>query len=91
MNPRIMAALFALATLTGTMMEPGAAQAAPYWPWCSRYDQHRSGAYQCAFVSFEQCMDTVRGVGGYCYVNPYPKPYTPAPGRLAKSRHHAAN
>jgi hypothetical protein len=35
-------------------------------------------------------MDTVRGIGGLCYMNPYPKPYTATPGRLAKSRRHAA-
>jgi hypothetical protein len=92
MNPRIIAALLALATVTGTMIAPGSAHAAPYWPWCSRYDWARSGAFQCAFVSFEQCMETVRGLGGFCYMNPYQTPYTPAPGRPAKSRrHHAAN
>jgi hypothetical protein len=91
MNPKIMTAALAFATVMMTMA-PDSANAAPYWPWCSRYDYARGGgALSCAFSSFEQCMDTVRGIGGYCYTNPYGIPYTPAPGRPAKSRRHAAN
>ncbi len=49
------------------------AQAAPYWPWCSRYF-NRSNAESCAFSSWAQCMETVSGIGGYCYHNLYPPP-----------------
>ena len=73
-------------------MTPPAADAAPYWPWCSRYyDRDAGGLYSCAFTTWEQCMDTVRGIGGYCYVNPWPNLSAPTPGRPAKSRRHAAN
>jgi hypothetical protein len=91
MNPRITAAVLALATvmMTVMVMAPRAADAAPYWPWCSRYYWPRD-AYSCAFSSWEQCMDTVRGIGGLCYTNPYPNPNTPAPGRPAKPRRHDA-
>jgi hypothetical protein len=75
--------IFAVLTLlTAVLIQPGLGQAAPYWPWCARLD---TKAHYCAFISWEQCMDTVRGIGGYCYVNPYGPPL--APLRPAKSNH----
>jgi len=72
----------ALTLLTVALIQPRPAEAAPYWPWCSQYDRP-SYAHSCAFSSWEQCMETVRGIGGYCYQNPYPVPAAPA--RPAKS------
>jgi hypothetical protein len=89
MSARLVTAALALAAMM--TMRPGAADAAPYWPWCSRYfERDAGGLYQCAFASWEQCMETVRGIGGVCYMNPYPKPNTATPSRPAKSRRHAA-
>jgi Protein of unknown function (DUF3551) len=85
-----MLARTSLATLvlaTVMMIEPHAANAAPYWPWCSQYFS-RGAAHACAFTSWAQCMDTVRGIGGYCYANPYGPP--PALGRSSKPSRHAA-
>ena len=45
---------------------PATAQAREY-PWCARYDW---STYNCGFVSFEQCLATVRGIGGICERNP---------------------
>ncbi|GIK82560.1 MAG: DUF3551 domain-containing protein [Pseudorhodoplanes sp.] len=42
------------------------AQAREY-PWCARYDWT---TYNCGFVSFQQCLATVRGIGGICEPNP---------------------
>ncbi len=42
------------------------------YPWCQQY---RSSQI-CAFVSFAQCMDTVRGKGGFCIRN---NTYQPRP------------
>jgi len=78
--------LAVLAFTTVIMIQPHTANAAPYWPWCSQYFS-RGAPHACAFVSWEQCMDTVRGIGGYCYTNPYPPP---APARSAKPGRHAA-
>ena len=39
------------------------AQAAP---WCAFYDP---STYNCGFHSFEQCLATVRGAGGWCRPN----------------------
>ena len=82
MLARMIFAVLALTTVP--MIQPHAANAAPYWPWCSQYFS-RGTPHACAFVSWEQCMDTVRGIGGYCYANPYPPP-----ARSAKPGRHAA-
>ncbi len=78
--------LAVLAFTTVMMIQSQAANAAPYWPWCSQYFS-RGAPHACAFSSWEQCMETVRGIGGYCYTNPYPPP---PPGRSAKPSRHAA-
>jgi uncharacterized protein DUF3551 len=41
---------------------------AQYYPWCSIYSD-RVGSSNCGFVSFEQCMANVRGIGGFCVQN----------------------
>jgi len=43
------------------------AQAQNY-PWCALYNKG-ANELSCSFVSFDQCMDSVRGVGGFCMVN----------------------
>jgi hypothetical protein len=61
-----------------TLLSSSDAGAVEY-PWCARYGGAMRGASNCGFVSFEQCMDTVRGIGGFCEVNPfYPGPRKPA-------------
>jgi hypothetical protein len=40
----------------------------PSLPWCSDTGERKD----CDFVSYKQCMETVSGVGGYCYRNPGP-------------------
>ena len=84
MSARLIFAIVALAAVM--MIGPRSAQAAPYWPWCSQYPGDMGAAHSCAFSSWEQCMDTVRGIGGYCYSNPYPPPSV----RYAKPHHRTA-
>lgn len=31
--------------------------------WCAFYDEY---TYNCGFRTFQQCLDTIRGVGGMC-------------------------
>jgi hypothetical protein len=76
----------ALMLVAVALIQPRSAETAPYWPWCSQYAEP-TYTHSCAFSSWEQCMDTVRGIGGYCYQNPYPPP--PAPVRPAKSNRRA--
>jgi hypothetical protein len=56
--------IFAELTLVAAALtQPGLGEAAPYWPWCSQYGPG-SFAHACAFSSWEQCMETVRGGAG---------------------------
>jgi hypothetical protein len=48
--------LMALAPATG-------AKAAP---WCAFYD---SSTYNCGFHTYQQCLATISGVGGWCRQN----------------------
>jgi Protein of unknown function (DUF3551) len=38
-------------------------------PWCGTF---RLGSTSCGYSSSEECTATVRGLGGFCYPNPYP-------------------
>ena len=64
-----------------------AAQATPanafrgWYPWCAWLTDGVDAA-ACAYTSLQQCMKTVRGVGGACGLNPAPPPLVgPAPAR----------
>jgi hypothetical protein len=48
------------------------------YPWCARYDWTTRN---CGFVSFQQCLATVHGIGGRCEPNPL---YRRAPARQRK-------
>ena len=39
------------------------------YPWCAHLDFGADEAVNCGFVSNAQCLDTVRGVGGFCAPN----------------------
>jgi uncharacterized protein DUF3551 len=78
-------ALTVLASLAGTA--PSAAEIT--YPWCAQYGGGRGGSRNCGFWTYEQCMATLWGNGGYCEHNPLfrgpqpgmiPPPYGP-PGR----------
>ncbi|HEY2135765.1 MAG TPA: DUF3551 domain-containing protein [Xanthobacteraceae bacterium] len=79
--------LFALAALIAGLagdVRPSAAR--PWYPWCAQYAD-RSGATSCAFTSFEQCLASVRGIGGSCVQNWHPAPAEPH--YVPHRRHHA--
>lgn len=59
--------LFVLAVLASAVAMDGPAQAQNY-PWCGFYDTGDQ-AINCGFVSREQCMATVSGIGGFCMPN----------------------
>ena len=62
--------LLALAALAAaSAFAPPPAQAVEY-PWCAQYGgRGGDGGRNCGFVSFEQCMATVSGIGGFCERN----------------------
>ncbi len=70
--------------LTAVGIEPRAE--AQNYPWCAQYSKGGDGL-NCGFVSFEQCMETVRGIGGFCMRNnTYQPPRGPRPSTRAPRR-----
>jgi Protein of unknown function (DUF3551) len=64
--------------LVAASIVPGAPAQAQNYPWCAQYmGGDMGGAMNCGFVSFDQCMATVRGMGGFCMQN---NTYLPPPG-----------
>ena len=47
------------------------------YPWCAYYGSKEGGGTNCGFTTFQQCLDTVSGIGGSCNVNTQ---YQPPPG-----------
>ena len=39
------------------------------YPWCAQMGGGRGGSRNCGFWTYEQCMATLWGNGGYCEVN----------------------
>ena len=65
--------LFVLAFCVGLVGTGSSAQAQNY-PWCAHYGTGFDGV-NCGFTTFQQCMDTVSGIGGFCQPNTqYPPP-----------------
>ena len=66
---RVAFAVLASATLA-IDAQPAAAEI--YRPWCVQYGgSDGDNGTTCAFTSFEQCMMTARGGGGFCVQNPW--------------------
>jgi hypothetical protein len=69
-----------LGGLVGAVVAAATAQAQSY-PWCSHF--HDGAGTNCGFTSYEQCMATSRGSGGYCDRNTQ---YTPPAVAASRSR-----
>ena len=56
------------------------------YPWCALYSGKSGGGTNCGFITFEQCMDTARGLGSFCQPNtqyvPPPGPHTQTSARM---------
>ena len=79
--------LFMLAIMLGTIAIGTRAQAQNY-PWCALYSGGRGGGGQnCGFSTYDQCMTTVSGIGGFCQLNNL---YVPpaGPHRQARGKSH---
>jgi Protein of unknown function (DUF3551) len=62
------------AIIAGAALPP---RADTEYPWCAQY-RRAIGATNCGFVTYQQCLATISGVGGMCYRNPA---YRPPRGR----------
>jgi hypothetical protein len=73
--------ILVLAAAIGTRAE------AQNYPWCAYYGGgEEGGGTNCGFVSFEQCMETVRGIGGFCDRNTQYRPPAAVSHRARKPR-----
>jgi Protein of unknown function (DUF3551) len=67
---RAVVIVLTLTSLTAIDARPAAAET--YRPWCVQYQGSRSGATNCGFTSYKQCMMTATpGSGAYCVQNPW--------------------
>jgi hypothetical protein len=76
----------------GLFVAAGAIPAqAQNYPWCARYGTPYDDS-SCGFTSYEQCMASVSGVGGFCERNDtYKPPLAAAPQRQRMHKPHASN
>jgi Protein of unknown function (DUF3551) len=76
--------LFALSVVAATTLLNTPTKAQNY-PWCAIYNGGRGGGgTNCGFTSFQQCMDTARGLGSFRQPNTQ---YRPPPGPHATDRY----
>jgi Protein of unknown function (DUF3551) len=64
-----MRTIFLVAAFIGTALAITTETKAQYYPWCASYTWN--GRENCGFVSFEQCLATISGIGGHCQTNPW--------------------
>jgi hypothetical protein len=73
--------LFIVGICVGILAIEHRAEAQNY-PWCAYYDGSFGGT-NCGFTTFQQCLDTVSGIGGFCERNTL---YQPPPGSHPSTR-----
>jgi hypothetical protein len=59
-----------LATIAAAMVLTSAAHADQY-RWCAIYGGRDLDATNCGFVTYQQCLATISGIGGYCTPNQF--------------------
>ena len=63
--------MMVLATMAVPMLMSSAAHADKY-RWCAVYTgPSGEGGTNCGFVTYQQCLATISGVGGYCTPNQF--------------------
>jgi hypothetical protein len=84
-----LAAAVTLAAITAFLPALAKPAVAAEYPWCAHYSGEDGGGRNCGFVSYDQCMLTIRGMGGFCEQNQfYPSAATKQP--LAKRKRQSA-
>jgi hypothetical protein len=70
----ILGPLALLVAVVGAAPTSFAQTLTPYdYPWCALYpsDMGAGGARSCYYTSFQQCRETMSGIGGSCIRSPY--------------------
>jgi hypothetical protein len=70
MRSQMLSLVLISAALMGST-ELASAQSPYSYPWCSRQATKDGATTSCYFTSYQQCMTTISGIGGYCYQSPY--------------------
>jgi hypothetical protein len=79
--------LFILGISFGIVAIGNRAEAQNY-PWCSQYSEGGAGGRNCGFTTFQQCLENVSGIGGFCEPNTlYQPPPGPHPVTRSQSRY----
>lgn len=82
--------LLAAAAIAAMSASVQPAAAAIEHPWCAQYaDGEEGGGKNCGFVSYEQCMMTVRGMGGSCVKNLFYLDQQAKQPRATRGKHRA--
>jgi len=74
-----------LATALIAATSASRAQSAYDYPWCALYARSTS-ATSCYYMTREQCMETLSGIGGTCIASPYYRGPPPPRRRRAPDR-----
>jgi Protein of unknown function (DUF3551) len=82
----VRAVLFVLGILVGAAAISTRAEAQNY-PWCAHYGGKSGGGTNCGFTTFEQCLATVSGIGGFCDRNTLYQPPARSPSPRYRRRH----
>ena len=73
---------FVVPLLVTTFGFAACASAEIYYPWCTNYGGgDDGGGTNCGFSTYEQCMATISGIGGFCDPNPFYSPPSQNPSR----------
>jgi Protein of unknown function (DUF3551) len=77
--------LIIVGILLGAVASGTPAEAQNY-PWCALYNKG-ANELSCSFDTFDQCMESVRGIGGFCMAN---NTYVP-PTAVTRPHHRAVH
>ena len=86
MRSQMLSLVLVSAALVG-LTDLASAQSPYSYPWCSRQGGKDSHTTSCYFTSYQQCMTTISGIGGWCYQSPYYHASSAPRAAVVKSRH----
>ena len=81
--------------ILGSMFAFASSAEAQNYPWCAEYGggDMGGGGTNCGFTTYEQCMATLSGMGGFCNRNtqyvPPPGPHLNRPYRRRRTPSHS--